>query len=75
MAFACSNSSCYQSLNEIDDEMVSCLLVLYGSTLLFPLSMYLHEVVEQEYGVRKNPLYFLGSLRRFFGGDAASNNH
>lgn len=59
MSFACSNGSCFSSISQIDDEMVSCIVVLYCSLILFFLSIYLYEVVQQEYGVKKNLLFFL----------------
>jgi len=53
-------AAAFSSWARLMGEIVSCILVLYGSIILFPLSIYLHEVVQQEYGVKKTPLYFLG---------------
>ena len=57
---ACSNNLCYKTFDVIPEEINSCFWVLYFGALIFlVLGIYLHEVVPQEYGIRKHPLFFL----------------
>lgn len=65
MSFACSNGSCYKSIFHIPDEMKSCLLILYVMGALFlTLSIYLNEVVKQDFGVKKSPFFIFQKLFR-----------
>lgn len=63
MSFACSNGSCYNSIFHITSEMKSCLLVLYlVGALLLLTSIYLNEVVKQDFGVKKSPFFIFEKL-------------
>ena len=56
----CGDFKCISSFSELDSEMQSCLTILYISAFVFfVLGLYLDEVVPQEYGIPKHPLYFL----------------
>lgn len=60
MSIACSNSECYRYMNNITDEMLDCVIFLYvGAFFFFLIGIYLHEVVPQDYGTPKHPLFFL----------------
>lgn len=63
MSFACSNGSCYNSIFHITDEMKSCIIILYlmGAVLLL-LSIYLNEIVKQDFGVKKSPFFIFHKL-------------
>ena len=63
LASRCSNLDCVASFSEFNDEMWSCLMILYGGAfvLLF-LGIYLDEILPQEYGLAKHPLYFIKDL-------------
>jgi len=55
---ACSNDLCYKSFDILPKELNDCILSLYIGALIFLiLGIYLHEVIPQEYGIRKHPLF------------------
>lgn len=61
----CSADHCYPNLQQIDDEVKHCLLVLYLGFVVFQLlGMYLYEVVPQEYGTSQPLTFPLKFLRR-----------
>lgn len=53
----------------IPEELSTCLWVLYLSGFLYILvGMYLYEVVPQQFGVRRHPLFFLKKILKLFRG-------
>ena len=50
-----SNSSCYKDLDHIDPELWTIILILYGWILVYLLSIWLNEMIQQEYGVTRYP--------------------
>jgi hypothetical protein len=58
MLINCSDADCYNDMAEISTEMTHCIITLYvGGILLFLLGAYLLEVLPQEFGVRRHPLF------------------
>lgn len=56
IGWACSDiSGCYQSITGIHYELGLSILILYGWLGIFLLSIWLNEMVQQEYGVAKMP--------------------
>lgn len=54
--WSCSeNTGCYQSLSSLEAEPLTALIILYGWFGVFILSVWLNEMVQQEYGVAKRP--------------------
>lgn len=51
MGIACSSLGCYRSIFHISSEALLCILILYGWFLVFLLSIWLNDQVQQEYGV------------------------
>jgi hypothetical protein len=48
-----------------EPQCLECILSLYvGGTLMGILGVYLNEVIQQTYGVKKHPLFFLKFMRR-----------
>lgn len=67
MSLACSNYECYRYFDSITEEMAECLLFLYlGAIFFFFFGIYLHEVIPQEYGIPKHPLFFLRYFKDLF---------
>ena len=63
LASSCSSLDCVASFSQFNNEMWSCLMILYGSAfvLLF-IGIYLDEILPQEYGLAKHPLFFIKDL-------------
>jgi hypothetical protein len=60
MALDCAYSTCYQSINSIDNETKMCLIAIYaGAVFYLVLAIYLNQVVPSIYGVPKHPLFCL----------------
>ncbi len=56
LGMACADSvECFRHIRDADAELLLCLGVLYGWFLVFLLSVYLNDMVQQEYGVAKRP--------------------
>jgi ABC-type multidrug transport system fused ATPase/permease subunit len=61
---ACASNACYQSLSDINSEMVDCMLGLYlGAIFFMVLSIYLHAIWPKEYGIQYHPLFCLKRYR------------
>lgn len=62
---ACSNDLCYKKIDDLPQEFSDCLISLYLVSLVFLVfGIYLHEVVPQEYGVRKHPFFIFSACRK-----------
>lgn len=60
LTYSCSNAYCVTSFSQFNNEMNLCLIVLYVASVVFlVLGIYLDQVLPQEYGVRKHPLFFI----------------
>ena len=68
MFINCSSDRCFGSMNGLPNEVIRCILIIYVSAILFILlAMYLHEVVPQEFGVRKSLFFpFYETLNKVF---------
>jgi ABC-type multidrug transport system fused ATPase/permease subunit len=58
----CGYESCISSLHDpkINSELKTCMIVLYISAVIYIfLGIYLYEVLPQQFGIRKHPLFFL----------------
>ena len=58
MTYKCGYDKCIDSLDNLSDEFVNCYYLLFIFVYII-LGMYFYEVIPQEYGVRKHPLFFL----------------
>jgi hypothetical protein len=57
LGFACADSrECYRSLSDVDWEVGECLFLLYCWFFVYLFSIWLNEMVQQEYGVAHRPL-------------------
>lgn len=58
MTLRCGYEKCIDRLSDVNDEMVTCFVLLFvmGIVFLF-LGIYLYEIIPQEYGVRKSPKF------------------
>jgi hypothetical protein len=53
------------SFSEIDSELGLCIAMLYITPwIYYILGIYLYEVIPQQYGVRKHPLFFINSIKK-----------
>lgn len=60
----CGYESCISSLDDprINTELKTCLIVLFISAFIYVfLGIYLYQVLPQQFGIRKHPLFFLKS--------------
>jgi hypothetical protein len=56
MGWSCSETTgCYRSLEGMKSEMFEALVILYCWFLVYLLSIWLNQMVQQQYGVAKNP--------------------
>ena len=56
----CGYESCISDISTMDSELKLCLVLLFVTPWIYMiLGMYLYEVLPQQYGVRKHPLFFL----------------
>ena len=59
MTYKCGYDKCIDSLDNLSDEFVNCYYLLFISGFVYMiLGMYFYEVIPQEYGLRKHPLFF-----------------
>eukprot|EP00826_Nyctotherus_ovalis_P049944 TRINITY_DN6072_c0_g2_i3.p1 TRINITY_DN6072_c0_g2~~TRINITY_DN6072_c0_g2_i3.p1 ORF type:complete len:438 (-),score=123.72 TRINITY_DN6072_c0_g2_i3:948-2261(-) len=71
-AHGCGFEYCIYDVSAADDEIWNCMALLYGiPTILIVLAIYLHEVLPQEYGVPRHPLFFLSPIRELICGRGA----
>jgi hypothetical protein len=54
MGIACSSTGCYSSLESLNEEATHIMFILYGWFIVFPFSVWLHDRVQQEYGVAQS---------------------
>lgn len=60
LTMKCGYSSCIASLSDLDPELIRCIIWLYITPVIYiVLGIYLYEVLPQQFGVRKHPLFFL----------------
>lgn len=52
---ACATGGCYSSFTVAEFEIKKCIMILYGWFIVFLISIWLNDKVEQEYGVSKGP--------------------
>lgn len=65
IAHACGFDFCLSDISLIDGEIWRCVLFLYiSSTVFLILGVYLHEVVPQEFGVPRHPLFIFSWLKK-----------
>jgi len=73
VSHGCGFDTCIYSLEIADEEMWNCIGLMYlVSTILLFLGIYLHEVVPQEYGVARHPLFFIDWLKEKFSNNASN---
>jgi len=66
MLMNCSDADCYNTIGEINGEMKNCLASLYvGFVVLFALGAYFLEVLPQEFGVKRHPLFPFKDFYKF----------
>jgi hypothetical protein len=59
----CSLATCISSLSHLDTELVVCLVFLYITPAIYMcLGIYFYEVIPQQYGVKKHPLFFIKNM-------------
>ncbi len=59
----CGFERCISSLSDLDPELKNCIILLYISPwILIFLGIYFYEIIPQQYGVRKHPLFCVKSL-------------
>ena len=59
----CSYDTCISDVSNIPSELVTCLIILYVSSVIYTfLGIYLYEVIPQQFGIRRSPLFFLDFL-------------
>jgi hypothetical protein len=62
----CGYDVCIKSLYHLDDELITCLVILYITPWLYIIfGMYFYEVIPQQFGVRKSPFFFLSGFLNF----------
>jgi len=65
LANNCGSGSCASSFSDLTSEVNECLIFLYlGAVVFFLVGVYLNEVLPQEYGVPRHPLFIFNSCRR-----------
>lgn len=58
----CGYESCIGDLGNLDVELIQCIVMLFVMPIVYIfLGIYLYEVIPQQFGVRKHPLFFLKS--------------
>jgi len=61
----CGYESCISDISNMDSELKLCLIFLFITPWIYMiLGMYFYEVLPQQYGVRKHPLFFLKFFKR-----------
>ena len=62
-SYKCGATRCVEHLADVNDEMWSCVYVLYiGAVVFLIVGLYLDAVLPSEYGIRRHPLFFLEGL-------------
>lgn len=59
----CGYSSCITSLSGLDSELKVCLIILFITPWIYIfLGIYFYEIIPQQFGVRKHPLFCIKRL-------------
>jgi ABC-type glutathione transport system ATPase component len=59
----CGYDTCLGSFDMLNSEMKTCLIILYIAPIIYIiLGIYLYEVIPQQFGVRKHPLFCIKKL-------------
>lgn len=59
----CCINTCFPTVKSISNELLSCIIVLYISGILYNIiGIYLYEVLPKQFGVKRNILFFLNCL-------------
>ncbi len=58
-----NNSSCYTDIFRMNEELYRIYAALYGWIFMFIFSIYLHEMIQQQYGTTKVPSFLKGILK------------
>ena len=67
MTYHCGYEKCIDSLYGLSQEFVDCFYLLFFTGFIYMiLGIYFYEVIPQEYGVRKHPLFFLEGILKSF---------
>ena len=76
MLTACSEGRCFGNVGNITEEMTDCIIYLYLNFIFFfVLGTYLFEIVPQEFGVTRSPLFPLKIASNFFKGCFSSREN
>ena len=76
MTYKCGYDKCMDSLDNLSNEFVNCYYLLFISGFVYMiLGMYFYEVIPQEYGVRKHPLFFLDGFFKSVSNKRNDNNY
>lgn len=63
----CGYETCISNFSMVPAELSKCIWILFISGFLYIcVGMYLYEVVPQQFGVRRHPLFFLKKLFKIF---------
>lgn len=58
LSINCSYSACISKFKFVPREAINCIIILYADAIIYLLlGMYLNEIVTQEFGTRKSPLF------------------
>ena len=58
LGWACADTSgCFQSVFTLNSELILCITILYLWFFVYLLSIWLNDMVQQEYGVAKRPYW------------------
>lgn len=67
MMMECSKGDCFYDMGLLTTEIKQCISFLYlGFVIFFLLGIYLFEVIPQEFGVRRSPLFPIYSILNLF---------
>lgn len=65
LTISCGYSSCVGSAADASSELVRCIVILYASAVVYSaLGIYFYEIIPQQYGIRKSPIFFLQACFR-----------
>jgi ABC-type multidrug transport system fused ATPase/permease subunit len=63
MTYHCGYYTCLNNIYTIEQEVKNCYFILFISGFVYIiLGMYLYEIIPQEFGIRKHPLFFIKNL-------------
>ena len=63
MTYHCGYYKCLNNIYTIEQEVKNCYFILFTSGFVYIiLGMYLYEIIPQEFGIRKHPLFFIKNL-------------